>query len=75
MKAKISIQCVGLVSNAKTKYKRCRRKRDSAICSDYEKSVRKHANLRLLDLLKQGLEHLKEDPLTIRQVEEASWVG
>ncbi len=69
MKAKISIQCVGLVRGSKALFKRCRRKRESAICNDCEQSVRKHANLRLLDLLKQSLELLKEDPLTIRQVE------
>ncbi len=69
MKAKISIQCVGLVRDSKALYKRCRRKRDSAICNDCEKSVCKHANQKLLEMLKQGIESLKEEPLTIRQVE------
>ena len=77
MKAKISIQCVGLVRDSKALYKRCRRKRDSAICNDCEKSVCKHANQKLLEMLKQAIESLKEEPLTIRQVEnkaeDAMW--
>ena len=69
MKAKISIQCVGFVRDSKAVYKRCRRKRDSAMCTDCEKSVHKHADPKLLEVLKQGVESLKEEPFTICQVE------
>ena len=70
MKAKTSIQCVGIVRGPKALHKRCRRKRESAICCTCEQSVRKHADPKLMELLNQGIESLKEEPLAVRKVED-----